>query len=95
VSFCQIPGCSEADRLARSVHEITHPDDIECDLLQEKRALAGEIETYQAEKRYIHRSGRIAGASSATATTTRSTASPKRYAPAKRSCARTPTRRPR
>ena len=58
-AFCQMLGYSEAELLARSVREITHPDDIEWDLLQAKRALAGEIETYQVEKRYIHRSGRI------------------------------------
>jgi len=58
-AFCQMLGYSEAEMLARSVKDITHPDDVEWDLLQRKRALAGEIETYQWEKRYIHKSGRI------------------------------------
>jgi PAS domain S-box-containing protein len=52
-------GYSEAEMMARTIHEITHPEDIEWDLLQRDRALAGEIETYQWEKRYIHRSGSI------------------------------------
>ncbi|MDP2035475.1 MAG: PAS domain S-box protein [Polaromonas sp.] len=58
-AFCQMLGYSEAEMLARTVQDITHPDDIEWDVLQRKRALAGEIETYNWEKRYIHKSGRI------------------------------------
>lgn len=58
-AFCQMLGYSEAEMLARTVQEITHPDDIEWDVLQRKRAIAGEIETYNWEKRYIHKSGRI------------------------------------
>jgi PAS domain S-box-containing protein len=58
-AFCQMLGYSEAEMLARTVQEITHPDDIEWDVLQRKRALAGEIETYNWEKRYLHKTGRI------------------------------------
>ena len=58
-AFCQMLGYSEAEMLARSVQETTHPDDIASDVFQRKRALAGEIESYQLEKRYIHQSGRI------------------------------------
>ncbi|WP_096662999.1 PAS domain S-box protein [Polaromonas sp. AET17H-212] len=58
-AFCQMLGYSEAEMLARTVQDITHPEDVEWDLLQRKRALAGEIETYQWEKRYLHKSGRI------------------------------------
>ena len=58
-AFCQMLGYSEAEMLARTVHDVSHPDDVEWDLLQRKRALAGEIETYQWEKRYIHKSGHI------------------------------------
>ncbi|MEO8021295.1 PAS domain S-box protein [Polaromonas sp.] len=56
-AFCQMLGYSEAEMMSRTIHDITHPDDIEWDLVQRARALAGEIETYQWEKRYIHRSG--------------------------------------
>ncbi|MDP2256876.1 MAG: PAS domain S-box protein [Polaromonas sp.] len=58
-AFCRMLGYSEAELLARTVQEITHPDDLEWDVLQSNRALAGEIEAYQWEKRYIHQSGRI------------------------------------
>ena len=58
-AFCQMLGYSEAEMLSRDLMDITHADDVEWDLLQRRRALAGEIETYQGEKRYIHKSGRI------------------------------------
>ena len=58
-AFCQMLGYSEAEMLSLTIQEITHPDDVEWDVLQRKRAVAGEIETYQWEKRYIHKSGRI------------------------------------
>ena len=37
--------------------DITHPDDLETDLNFVEQMLAGEIRTYQMEKRYIHRLG--------------------------------------
>ena len=58
-AFCKMLGYSEAEMLSRTIHEITHPEDIEWDLVQRGRALSGEIETYQWEKRYIHRSGAV------------------------------------
>lgn len=58
-AFCHMLGYSEAEMLSRTVQDITHPGDIEWDVLQRKRALAGEIETYQWEKRYLHKSGHI------------------------------------
>ena len=58
-AFCRMLGYSEAEMLSRTALNITHPDDLEWDVLQSQRALAGEIETYQWEKRYIHQSGSI------------------------------------
>ncbi|MDP1568044.1 MAG: PAS domain S-box protein, partial [Polaromonas sp.] len=58
-AFCQMLGYSEAEMLARTVQDITHPDDIEWEVLKRKRALAGEIETYNWEKRDRHKTGRI------------------------------------
>ena len=58
-AFCRMLGYSDAEMLARTVHNITHPDDMQWDLAQRKRALAGEIETYHWEKRYIHQNGSI------------------------------------
>jgi len=56
-AFCQMLGYSEAEMLARSIYDLTHPDDIGWDLEQRKRALAGEIESFHTEKRYIHKLG--------------------------------------
>ncbi|MDB5931879.1 MAG: domain S-box protein [Polaromonas sp.] len=58
-AFCKMLGYSESEMLSRTVHDITHPDDVEWDVLQRARALAGEIESYQWEKRYIHKDGHI------------------------------------
>jgi PAS domain S-box-containing protein len=58
-AFCRMLGYSEAELLARTVQDITHPDDVPWDVLQSQRAVAGEIEAFQCEKRYIHRSGRL------------------------------------
>lgn len=57
-AFCQMLGYSEAEMLARIPLVLTHPEDIAEDVLQRKRALAGEIETYHREKRYLHKSGK-------------------------------------
>jgi diguanylate cyclase (GGDEF)-like protein/PAS domain S-box-containing protein len=51
-SLSAILGYSEADLLQRSFQELTHPDDLELDLEHAERVLAGELRTYQLEKRY-------------------------------------------
>ncbi|MCZ8257195.1 MAG: PAS domain S-box protein, partial [Polaromonas sp.] len=56
-AFCQMLGYSEAEMLSRSIYDLTHPDDIAWDLEQRRRALAGEIESFHTEKRYIHKLG--------------------------------------
>jgi PAS domain S-box-containing protein len=58
-AFCQMLGYSEAEMLARTIYDLTHPDDIAWDLEQRRRALAGEIESFHTEKRYIHKDGHI------------------------------------
>ena len=58
-SICQITGYSEAELLKRTFQDITHPDDLDLDLANVKKMLAGEIQTYQMEKRYLHKKGSI------------------------------------
>lgn len=58
-AFCEMFGYSPAELLAPGAPEVTHPDDTAEDFLQRRRALAGEIDTYQREKRYVHKSGRL------------------------------------
>ena len=56
-SFCNMLGYTEAQLLTKDFQSITHPDDLAEDVRQVRRMLAGEIETYQMQKRYIHRRG--------------------------------------
>ena len=58
-SVCEITGYSEAELLARTFQDITHPDDLDLDLANVRKMLAGEIRTYQMEKRYFHKTGGI------------------------------------
>jgi PAS domain S-box-containing protein len=58
-SVCKITGYSEAELLERTFQDITYPDDLELDLENVRKMLAGEIETYQMEKRYYHKNGSI------------------------------------
>ncbi len=57
--FCQIVGYSREEMLARTFQDITHADDLDEDLEQVCKLLAGRIGSYSMEKRYIHRSGSV------------------------------------
>ncbi|MGO9125169.1 MAG: PAS domain S-box protein [Terriglobales bacterium] len=52
-------GYSPEELTRNSFQEITHPEDLEPDLDNVRRVLAGEISSYQMEKRYFHKSGRV------------------------------------
>ncbi|HYH64816.1 MAG TPA: PAS domain S-box protein [Urbifossiella sp.] len=56
-SLLGLVGYTEPELLARTFQEITHPDDLAADLAHARRLLAGEVETYQMEKRYRHKAG--------------------------------------
>ena len=58
-AYCRMLGYSEAEMMSSTLHDLSPPEDVEWDLSQRKRCLAGEIETYQCEKRYIHKDGHI------------------------------------
>lgn len=55
--FCDIAGYPLGELLTLTFQEITHPDDLDADLNQVKRVLAGEIEIYSVEKRYRRKDG--------------------------------------
>ena len=55
--LCGITGYTAAELKAMRFQDITHPDDLDRDLGFIRRVLAGEIATYQLEKRYLHKSG--------------------------------------
>jgi PAS domain S-box-containing protein len=56
-SLCQTLGYSEAELQSLSFQQITYPTDLESDLALVNRLLAGEIDGYHMEKRFLHRRG--------------------------------------
>jgi PAS domain S-box-containing protein len=54
-AMCEFVGYSEAELLARTIYDITHPNDLDREPLQ--RLLAGESGGFEMEKRYIHKDG--------------------------------------
>ncbi|MCQ8783329.1 PAS domain S-box protein [Mangrovibrevibacter kandeliae] len=56
-ALCQLIGYPREQLVARSLAELTHPDDVRVDREQLKQLLAGGIASYQVEKRYLHSDG--------------------------------------
>lgn len=55
--LCEITGYSREELLTRRFQDITYPDDLEADLVAAADLLAGKIDTYASEKRYIRKDG--------------------------------------
>jgi PAS domain S-box-containing protein len=58
-ALCTLVGYEEAELLRSDFQSITHPEDLDSDLGQVRRTLAGEIRGYRMEKRFLHRDGRV------------------------------------
>jgi len=58
-ALCRILGYTEAEIVALDPVHTTHPDDMAESRRQLDRLMAGEIDAYELEKRYLHRSGRV------------------------------------
>jgi PAS domain S-box-containing protein len=56
-SLCDMLGFSREEVLTRRLHELTHPDDLPAHRANLQRLLAGEVDSYQMEKRYIRSDG--------------------------------------
>ncbi len=56
-AFCDFLGYSEGELTDQSFQNITHPDDLETNLQYLQDMLAGKIQTFQVEKRYVHKLG--------------------------------------
>jgi len=57
--FCDLTGYSRPELLARSFWEIGHADDNDAERERFRRHMAGEIEIYTVEQRYIHQEGHL------------------------------------
>jgi diguanylate cyclase (GGDEF)-like protein/PAS domain S-box-containing protein len=58
-AMCQLLGYGRPALLSMRFQDLTHPDDLEADLALLDQLLAGEIEHYQMEKRYLHADGHV------------------------------------
>ncbi|WP_343462924.1 diguanylate cyclase [Pantoea sp.] len=58
-SLCQTLGFREDELKKLTFQQITHPDDLNSDLQQVARLIAGDIQTYTLEKRYFRKDGEI------------------------------------
>lgn len=56
-AICNILGYTEGELLKLTFQEITHPDDLTADTNLLKELIAGKIDFYHLEKRYLHKSG--------------------------------------
>lgn len=57
--YCDITGYSPEEMLNCTFQELTHPDDLQADLDQMQKLLAGQISHFQMEKRYIRKTGEV------------------------------------
>ena len=58
-ALCRIFGYSEEELLCKSVREVTYSEDWEESSEFQRRLLEGELDHYQLEKRYVHKTGHI------------------------------------
>lgn len=58
-ALCALTGYEPDEMTRLNFQAITHPEDLARDLDQVARVVAGEIVSYQMEKRYIHKTGRL------------------------------------
>jgi PAS domain S-box-containing protein len=57
--LCETLGYSREEMLQRKFQDFTHPDDLEACLESVGRLLAGEIDSYTTEKRYLRKDGSV------------------------------------
>ena len=57
--LCRIIGYERRELLQKTWFEMTHPEDLPVDVAQFNRVLAGKIDGYSLEKRWIRKDGRV------------------------------------
>ncbi|KMQ53073.1 PAS/PAC sensor signal transduction histidine kinase [Chitinispirillum alkaliphilum] len=58
-AFCTMLDYSEEELKATPWPHITHPEDVDLDLIPFRRMAKGELDTYSVEKRFIHKRGHL------------------------------------
>ncbi|MHC5598635.1 MAG: PAS domain S-box protein [Nostoc sp.] len=58
-TLCEILGYSQEEILNKIYKFITHPEDIQVHLNKLQQLIAGEVETFSIEKRYLHKNGSL------------------------------------
>ena len=58
-ALCEMLGYGAETLTTKGFQELTHPDDLDTDLVLFEQAVAGEIDSYRLSKRYLHADGRI------------------------------------
>jgi len=61
-TLCDILGYEHHELLRMTWADLTHPDDLAADVASFNRVLAGEIDAYELDKRFIRKSGEIVDA---------------------------------
>jgi diguanylate cyclase (GGDEF)-like protein/PAS domain S-box-containing protein len=57
--LCLITGYSALELKDMTFQQITHPDDLDADMVQVDELLSGELDTYEMEKRYFTKDGHL------------------------------------
>jgi diguanylate cyclase (GGDEF)-like protein/PAS domain S-box-containing protein len=58
-AMCTLTGYSEPELLTLTIQEVTHPDDVQADAELVRQLLAGQLQSYQMEKRYVRPYGAV------------------------------------
>lgn len=58
-AFATMLGRTEAELCTMNMRDVTHPDDLQPNLVALEELIDGTRDSYQAEKRYLHRDGRV------------------------------------
>lgn len=56
--WCRITAYTEQELVGLRLSDISHPDDLENDILMKQRLIAGEIDSFQMDKRYLRKDGK-------------------------------------
>jgi diguanylate cyclase (GGDEF)-like protein/PAS domain S-box-containing protein len=58
-ALCELVGYPAEELVTKTFQELTHPEDLDSDLDHVRQVLAGDLRSYEMEKRYFHRDGHI------------------------------------